>query len=236
MVVGQGHPQLLLKPREVFGEAIRATGQAPVTLTLREVITFDKARVDCLTDWRGRQVRCHVLLGTKHHARAYLNHTSFGAFLDDLRIQQAWERSTAWVERGATRALSLRLVRFAVAAQYSALVLGQLITGEKRYVIIRYMRNSCQQHVCTGLITLVDHESQHQAPHRCKRDPYPGVPVGRAIDRRAGQMCFLRMHETPQLIELAFTHMQIVPQGEHNRAAVACDSIEPSTDRVFVHL
>src|SRR5262249_37841995 len=35
---------------------------------------------------------------------------------------------------------------------------------------------------------------------------------------------------------LAFTHMQVVPQGEHNRAAVACDPIEPSTDRVFVHL
>src|SRR4029434_6634109 len=114
---------LLLKPREIFGEAIRATGQAPVTLTLREVITFDTARVDCLTDWRGRQVRRHALLGTKDHACAHLDHTSFGAFLDDLRIQQAWERSTAWVGRGATRALSRRLVPFAIGAQYDVLVL-----------------------------------------------------------------------------------------------------------------
>src|SRR5262245_54095309 len=58
-------PQLLLKPRQILGEAIRATGQVSITLALCEVITFDKARVHHLTDWRGRQVRRPVLLGTK---------------------------------------------------------------------------------------------------------------------------------------------------------------------------
>ncbi len=31
-------------------------------------------------------------------------------FLDDLRIQQAWERPTAWVGIGAPRAVPLRLI------------------------------------------------------------------------------------------------------------------------------
>jgi ABC-type Fe2+-enterobactin transport system substrate-binding protein len=59
MIIDQRHPQLLLKLHEVLGEGIRATGQASVTLALREVIAFDKARVHRLTDWRGRHTCRH---------------------------------------------------------------------------------------------------------------------------------------------------------------------------------
>ena len=51
-----------------------------------------------------------------------------------------------------------------------------------------------------------------------------------------GQMRFFGMHETPQLVELAFGDVEVVPQGEHDRTAVACDPIQPSADRIFVHL
>ena len=47
MLIGQRHPQLHLKPHEVLGAGIRATGQAPGTLALREVIAFGKG-------WRTR--------------------------------------------------------------------------------------------------------------------------------------------------------------------------------------
>src|SRR6266581_9432736 len=141
MVIGSRYPQLLLKPCEVLGEAMRATGQAPVALALREVIAFDKARVHRLTDWRSRQVRRHSLLCTKHHMRAHLHHAPFGALLDDRRVQQGWEWPTAGVRIGALRALSRRLVPVAVGGQQGILVLGQLITREKRDVMIRHMRD-----------------------------------------------------------------------------------------------
>ena len=128
MIIGQRHPQLLLKPQEVLGEGLRATGQAPVTLALREIIAFDKARVHRLTDWRSRQVRRHGGLGTKHHVRAHLHHTPFDPFLDALCIQQTWERPVAWLGIGAPRAMPLGLVPFAIRRQQGMLVLGQPIT------------------------------------------------------------------------------------------------------------
>jgi len=77
------------------------------------------------------------------------------------------------------------------------LVLGQLITSEKRDMMIRHMRAPRQQQVRIGLIPLADHESQYETPHRRKRNPHPSVPLGRAIELGAGQMRFLRVDETP---------------------------------------
>ena len=50
-IIGQRHPPLLLKPPEVLGEGMRATGQAPVTLALRAIIAFDTARVQVLSQF-----------------------------------------------------------------------------------------------------------------------------------------------------------------------------------------
>jgi hypothetical protein len=86
MIRGQRHPQLLLKPHEVLREGIRTTGQASVTLALREVIAFDKARVHYLTDGRGRQACRHGVLCPKYHVRAHLHHTPFAAFLNALWV------------------------------------------------------------------------------------------------------------------------------------------------------
>jgi hypothetical protein len=132
--------------------------------------------------------------------------------------------------------LSRRLVPFAVGGQQGILVLGQLITREKRDVIIRHMRDPRQQQVRIGLVPLADHESQYETPHWRKRNPHPSVPVGRAIELGAGQMRFLGVDETPSLVELAFPHVQVVPQGEHDHATVACDTIEPGTNCILVYL
>jgi hypothetical protein len=87
MVIGQGHPQLLLKPRQVLGKPIRTTGQAPIALALCEVVTLNKTGVHPLTHWRGRQACHHGLWLAKHHVRAHCHHPPFGAFLHDSRIQ-----------------------------------------------------------------------------------------------------------------------------------------------------
>src|SRR3989442_15075849 len=49
-------------------------------------------------------------------------------------------------------------------------------------------------------------------------------------------MCLLGMHETPQLVELAFAYMQIVPEIQHDYATVARHPMPPGTDRVLVHV
>ena len=97
------------------------------------------------------------------------------------------------------------------------------------------MGDTGQQQISTGLITFADHECQDQAPDRGKGDPHPGVPIGFAIDLGTGQMRLLGMHETPQLVELAFAHMQIVPEGQHDGATVACHPMQPGTDRILIH-
>ena len=102
--------------------------------------------------------------------------------------------------------------------------------------VIRDMGDTGQQPSSTGLSMFADHACQDQAPDWGKSDPHPGVSIGFTLELGAGQMHFLGMHETPQLVELAFPHMQVVPQGKHNCAAVVRDTIEPGVDRVFVHL
>jgi hypothetical protein len=49
-------------------------------------------------------------------------------------------------------------------------------------------------------------------------------------------MCLFGMYETPQLVELAFADMQIVPEIQHDYATVARHPMQPGTDRVLVHL
>src|SRR6266852_4094526 len=49
-------------------------------------------------------------------------------------------------------------------------------------------------------------------------------------------MRLLGMYKTPQLVKLAFAHMQIVPEVQHDCATVACNPMQPGTDRVLVYL
>src|SRR4030095_10019970 len=143
------------------------------------------------------------------------------------------KRPAASFGSGTASALAFGLVPFAVRGQQCVLVYGQLIAGKKWNVIICYIGTPRQQQVCTGLVPLADHESQPQAPHWRKRDPYPSISVGRAIELCPAQMRFLGVHETPQLVELAFSDVEVGPQGEHDHTAVACDPLQPSADRVF---
>jgi hypothetical protein len=50
MRVGHRQPQLLLKPGQLFRKAIGTAGQASVVLALGQIISFDKAGVNGLTN------------------------------------------------------------------------------------------------------------------------------------------------------------------------------------------
>ena len=98
------------------------------------------------------------------------------------------------------------------------------------------MGDTGQQQISPGLIPFADHEGQDQAPDWGKSDPHPGVSIGSTINLGAGQMRFLGMHETPQLVELAFAHLQIVPEVQQDSTTVARHPMQPGTDRILVHL
>jgi hypothetical protein len=98
------------------------------------------------------------------------------------------------------------------------------------------MGDTGQQHIRPSLLPCADSEGQAQAPDWSKSDPYPGGPLGGAIKLSARQMRFLGMPETPQRLELAFAHMQSVPEVQPDGATVARHPMQPGTDRILVHL
>src|SRR5687768_6909215 len=88
MVVRQRYPQLFLEPRQVLGEPVRAPCEAPITLTLCQVISFDKAGVDGRTDRRVGQTGCHRFWGSEDNPCAHLHNASALAPFDDLGVSQ----------------------------------------------------------------------------------------------------------------------------------------------------
>jgi hypothetical protein len=116
------------------------------------------------------------------------------------------------------------------------LVRGQRITGKKRAGIIPHMGHARAQHIRPGLVAFADHASQPQAPHWRTRKPYPGVSVGRARELGPRPMRFFGRHATPQRVAWAFGDVEVVPSGEQDHATVACDTLEPGTNRSFVHV
>ena len=50
VIIGCGQPKLLLKPGDFFRKAIGLAGQAAIALPLGQVISFDEAGIDGVTD------------------------------------------------------------------------------------------------------------------------------------------------------------------------------------------
>ena len=61
VIIGDRQPELLLKPANVFRKAIRFSCQTTVTLSLCQVVSLNKAGVDCFSDRRTEQLRCDFL-------------------------------------------------------------------------------------------------------------------------------------------------------------------------------
>src|SRR5215831_2441457 len=88
MVGSQREPQLSLKPREVFGEAMGAPCEARLALTLRHVVAFNTAGVDGCAGWRCGQLLRDRLQITEDHCAVHLHDTTMGSRLHALGIQQ----------------------------------------------------------------------------------------------------------------------------------------------------
>jgi len=88
-----------------------------------------------------------------------------------------------------------------------------------------------------GLLgAFADHKGQYQPPHWCKGNPDPGIAVGLTKQLGGLQILLFGMDKAPQLIQLALTHRQVVPQMEHEQPAMLGCSVQPGTRRILINL
>src|SRR5215813_8632599 len=127
MVGSQREPQLSLKPREVFGEAMGAPCEATLALTLRHVVAFNTAGVDGCAGWRCGQLLRDRLRITEDHCAVHLHDTTMGSRLHALGIQQLWRWHEQWFGIAASMPLALRLIPQAVCMPQSLPILGSWI-------------------------------------------------------------------------------------------------------------
>src|SRR5262249_32401042 len=133
-------------------------------------------------------------------------------------------------------ALALWVIPCTVGVQQSVPICRQLIAGKQGHGVVRDMGDTREQHSRTSLIPFANHAGQDQAPDWSKGAPPPGVPIGVTIELGARQMRLFGLHETPQLVQLACTHMQSAPEVQHDGATVAGNPMQPGPDRLLVPL
>src|SRR5262252_2736520 len=124
VVISQRQPQLSLKPREVLGEAISAPCEATITLTLRQVVAFNKAGVNGCAGGQSGQLLGNRLRITEDHFALNLHDTAMVARLHNLGIQQPWGRHEPWFGIAASLPLAWRLVPHAVGMEQSPSIFG----------------------------------------------------------------------------------------------------------------
>ena len=171
MVVGQGEPQLLFQPGQLFAKPARFARQPPVALAQREVFPFDKAGVDSGARRRGVQSRSNRLGIPKHHPGRHSHHCATLPLLDHLRVEQVGQRLAAALRIAATVPVAGGLVPLAIDMQQSGAVLSQFITGKERDAVIGHLGHPLQQQIGAGLRAFADDEGQDQPPNRRKGDP-----------------------------------------------------------------
>ena len=99
---------------------------------------------------------------------------------DDLGIVQVRRREALGGGRGTTFARYMQDdLRNAVPMQQGVSIVRQLITGKKRNIPTADRLQALEQHVGVLLVAFTYHKGGHQAPYRCKSDPYPRIAIER---------------------------------------------------------
>jgi len=111
-----------------------------------------------------------------------------------------------------------------------------LITGKERDVVIGDLGDPFQQQIGASLGAFPDHKRHDQSPNRRKGDPNPGIAVGLTDEFGGQEILLFGMHKAPQLIQLAFSQRQVLPQREHDQPAMQRRAVQPRTGCIFVDL
>src|SRR4029453_2679607 len=130
----------------------------PITLTLGQVVSLDKAGVDGRADRCIGQTRRHGFRGPEDHPCAPLSHAPALAPFDDLGVLQTRRWPPPRFGMSPPAALALRVIPFTVCVPQSVPVCGQLIAGEQGNGVIRDMGDTSQQQISPSLIPFADYE------------------------------------------------------------------------------
>ncbi len=102
----------------------------------RQVITFDKTRVDRRADWRLVELCGNGFLSAKDDLRSDRHHAPFLSAFDHLRIEQLLWRNQHWLARSSSFASLWEFLLNAVDRQQSVVIMLEFVRGEERELTI----------------------------------------------------------------------------------------------------
>src|SRR5262245_31311720 len=136
MIVGQRDPQLSFEPIDLLGEGDRLAGQPTIVVAQHQVLALHEAGIDDGTGWRYCQALRNDGRVTKHDLGGDGDDLPAFALLDDLGVQQLWRSNPPTVWESASVTISGRLIPLTIDMQQRRTILGQLVAGEQRDVLI----------------------------------------------------------------------------------------------------
>lgn len=102
----------------------------------RQVITFDKARVDRRADWRLLELCGNRFLSAKDDLRGDRHNSSFLSPFDHLRIEQLLWRNQDWLARSSSFASLWEFLLNAVDRKQSVVIMLEFVRGKQRELTI----------------------------------------------------------------------------------------------------
>lgn len=108
----------------------------------RQIVAFDKARVDRLADRRLLELCGNGLLSAKDYLRGDRHNSSFLSMFDHLRIEQFLWRNQDWLSWSSSLASLGKLVSDAIDRKQSVIIVVEFVRSEKRDLPIRPLSNA----------------------------------------------------------------------------------------------
>jgi hypothetical protein len=124
----------------------------------------------------------------------------------------------------------------AIRREQCLCVSGQLIAGEEGNMRIRDSHYAPEQPMGVFLRPLADDKGYYQAPGWSKGHPHPRIAITFAQQLRRQPMGLLGVDNTPQFIQLACGHVEMLPVGQHHQPTLPGGTIQPRADGIFVTL
>lgn len=146
-------------------------------MTHRQIVAFDKARVDVLADGRAFEFGRHCLFAPKDDARCDLNYAPAPPSLDNLRIEQTlgrFENRLAW---SPSLAAALALFAQTIGFEQGLVIVLEFVGGEQRETSIRTISQAFHQAIGGCLDVASDDKVDDNFVARIEGYPDPLITI-----------------------------------------------------------
>jgi hypothetical protein len=111
----------------------------------------------------------------------------------------------------------------------------QLITGKEGNKATTDCLEPFNQQIGVFLHAFANDKGRYQSPSWGKGNPDPGITIQHQHFFYPGQMSFLFVDKTPQLVQLALGQVQVVKQVGRHGSTMPPGLIQPLTDGIFIN-